>query len=347
MLALRAGHLAADADPGPPLLPRRVEPRAGGGADGIVLPRRGVSPAGRYRRHRPSIDPALPAQFRKFQWKSLPGGEPTRDFVDPVKQLYRNRQLATDRGGMSVGEAALADPSGGATVDADNPWPGLLAFRETDAGLFPGTPQRNRGTVPARDARAARPSCSACPAWASHRCCRPASSRGCGGSRFFRCISGWTSHPSGRTWWRRSARRSRRRRRPTRSKCRRHPATRRCGSTSTATAINFWNTRNRPVMPLLVFDQFEEIFTLGRLDPSRAEAPSALADQLADLAECRPPAALKAWIDEHPDEAADFSVRPSPLQDSAGNSRGLPARPGSPPAAHAVGRAHIACDCGA
>src|SRR5271169_731201 len=63
-------------------------------------------------------------------------------------------------------------------------------------------------------------------------------------------------------------------------------------------ANNFWNSRNRPMMPLLVFDQFEEMFTLGRLDGDRTAATEAFLEQLADLAECRPPAKLKAWIDE-------------------------------------------------
>jgi hypothetical protein len=39
-------------------------------------------------------EPALPAKFRAIQWVNLPGGEPTADFVDRVKQLYRKRQLA-------------------------------------------------------------------------------------------------------------------------------------------------------------------------------------------------------------------------------------------------------------
>jgi hypothetical protein len=38
--------------------------------------------------------PALPERFREIQWKSLPGGQPTPDFVERVKQLYRKRQLA-------------------------------------------------------------------------------------------------------------------------------------------------------------------------------------------------------------------------------------------------------------
>jgi hypothetical protein len=38
--------------------------------------------------------PALPAKFRTVQTTSLPGGQPTLDFVDRVRQLYRKRQLA-------------------------------------------------------------------------------------------------------------------------------------------------------------------------------------------------------------------------------------------------------------
>jgi WD40 repeat protein len=69
----------------------------------------------------------------------------------------------------------------------------------------------------------------------------------------------------------------------------------------------FWNRRNRPIVPLLVFDQFEEIFTLGRLDADRAQATGIAIEQLADLAEGRPPAALKARMDQHPEEAEAFN----------------------------------------
>lgn len=34
-------------------------------------------------------DPAIPSRFRATQWKSLPGGQPTPDFVSRVQQLYR------------------------------------------------------------------------------------------------------------------------------------------------------------------------------------------------------------------------------------------------------------------
>ena len=70
---------------------------------------------------------------------------------------------------------------------------------------------------------------------------------------------------------------------------------------------DFWNSRNRPVTPLIVFDQFEEVFTLGRLDAQRAQATATLLDQLADLAEGRAPAALKAWLEQHPENTRNFS----------------------------------------
>ena len=42
-----------------------------------------------------SIDnPELPPQFRAVQWKPLPGGVPTGDFVERVRQLYRRHQAA-------------------------------------------------------------------------------------------------------------------------------------------------------------------------------------------------------------------------------------------------------------
>lgn len=69
------------------------------------------------------------------------------------------------------------------------------------------------------------------------------------------------------------------------------------------------------ITPVLVFDQFEEIFTLGeKSDGSRAAVEALLAD-LADLAEGRPPAALQARFDEGLGEIErfDFDSRPGRL----------------------------------
>jgi hypothetical protein len=77
---------------------------------------------------------------------------------------------------------------------------------------------------------------------------------------------------------------------------------------------DFWTRRNRPVIPLIAFDQFEEIFTLGRLDSQRVQATEFLLDQLSDLAEGRAPAALKEWLDEHPENARNFNFARHPYK---------------------------------
>ncbi len=64
------------------------------------------------------------------------------------------------------------------------------------------------------------------------------------------------------------------------------------------------DAEGRALMPLLIFDQFEEIFTLGQADDTgRMRAKEFLSD-LADLVENRPPAALEARI-EFDDAAAE------------------------------------------
>ncbi len=66
----------------------------------------------------------------------------------------------------------------------------------------------------------------------------------------------------------------------------------------------FWSPRNRPVTPLLVFDQFEEVFTLGKRRPQAAEA---FLVELAALTEGHPPEAVRARLDENPEEARGFA----------------------------------------
>ncbi|HVU22607.1 MAG TPA: hypothetical protein VHE13_00680 [Opitutus sp.] len=62
----------------------------------------------------------------------------------------------------------------------------------------------------------------------------------------------------------------------------------------------------RTLTPILIFDQFEEIFTLGQTDDAgRARAREFLAD-LADLVENRPPVSLEARIDRDEVDAAKF-----------------------------------------
>ncbi|HEY2296069.1 MAG TPA: hypothetical protein VGM86_35670 [Thermoanaerobaculia bacterium] len=74
---------------------------------------------------------------------------------------------------------------------------------------------------------------------------------------------------------------------------------------------DFWSPRNRPVTPLLVFDQFEELFTLGK---GRQDAVGTFVDELADLVEGRPPEAVKARLDAAPDQARGFAASRHPYK---------------------------------
>ena len=61
--------------------------------------------------------------------------------------------------------------------------------------------------------------------------------------------------------------------------------------------IDIWSAKNRLLTPILAFDQFEEIFTLGRATDAQRERGRAFLAELADLVENRPPAALRAKFD--------------------------------------------------
>jgi tetratricopeptide (TPR) repeat protein len=73
---------------------------------------------------------------------------------------------------------------------------------------------------------------------------------------------------------------------------------------------HFWSPRNDLVTPFLVFDQFEECFTLGRETSGREQRGAAFISELADLVENRPPAALRG----DPQRAREFSFKPRPLR---------------------------------
>jgi WD40 repeat protein len=70
-----------------------------------------------------------------------------------------------------------------------------------------------------------------------------------------------------------------------------------------------WSERNRPVAPVLVLDQFEEIFTLGQeTEASRARSEGFLAE-LADLVENRPPDAVRQALETDPTAARRFDFK--------------------------------------
>ncbi|MGA8031323.1 MAG: hypothetical protein WCB48_02930, partial [Casimicrobiaceae bacterium] len=65
----------------------------------------------------------------------------------------------------------------------------------------------------------------------------------------------------------------------------------------------------KPLIPLLIFDQFEEIFTLAQADDAGRRRAAQFIDDLADLVENRPPKALEARMetDESAAEKFDFT----------------------------------------
>lgn len=69
----------------------------------------------------------------------------------------------------------------------------------------------------------------------------------------------------------------------------------------------FWDARNYPVTPVLVIDQFEEIFTLGMATPQRQARSARFMAELGDLIDNRPPDALVRRLDADPDAAADYA----------------------------------------
>lgn len=75
-----------------------------------------------------------------------------------------------------------------------------------------------------------------------------------------------------------------------------------------------WSPRNRVVTPLLVFDQFEEVFTLGRRNPARAEETDAFLTELADLCEGSVPASVRERLEADPSAAREFSFNRHPYK---------------------------------
>ena len=70
--------------------------------------------------------------------------------------------------------------------------------------------------------------------------------------------------------------------------------------------FELWSARNYPLTPLIVLDQFEELFTLGERLP---DLVAAFRDELGDLAENRIPADLATRIDNDEELAGRFNLR--------------------------------------
>jgi WD40 repeat protein len=72
------------------------------------------------------------------------------------------------------------------------------------------------------------------------------------------------------------------------------------------TDFELWNTQNYPLTPVIVLDQFEELFTLGERVPHLVDE---FRNELGDLAENRIPADLATQIDNDEAVAGQFNLR--------------------------------------
>ena len=66
------------------------------------------------------------------------------------------------------------------------------------------------------------------------------------------------------------------------------------------------DAQGRTLTPLLIFDQFEEVFTLGQADDAGKRRASQFLQDLADLVENRAPAALEARLEKDDSAVEDF-----------------------------------------
>jgi hypothetical protein len=100
--------------------------------------------------------------------------------------------------------------------------------------------------------------------------------------------------------------------------------------------VDIWSAKNRLLTPVLAFDQFEEIFTLGRADDECSERSRAFLAELTCLVENRPPAAVQEQLDRGELDPARFnfskpscqvilSLREDFLPDLEGLKREMPA----------------------
>lgn len=89
-----------------------------------------------------------------------------------------------------------------------------------------------------------------------------------------------------------------------------------------ASSVTLWELVHRQpflvppgaATPVLIFDQFEEIFTLGRQDPAREAGAVAWLEQIADLIQCRPPKSLEARFAGNRKLARDYDFGRCPVR---------------------------------
>jgi WD40 repeat protein len=76
----------------------------------------------------------------------------------------------------------------------------------------------------------------------------------------------------------------------------------------------FWSERNRPVTPVIVFDQFEEIFTIGQETEESRDRSAGFLAELGDLVENRPPDSVRDALEAESTAARQFDFKRSTVK---------------------------------
>jgi tetratricopeptide (TPR) repeat protein len=73
--------------------------------------------------------------------------------------------------------------------------------------------------------------------------------------------------------------------------------------------VDFWGPRNRLLTPVVVLDQFEEIFTLGHRSEKSNARVAEFQKELESVLEHRPPDAVRERLEANPDDALRFDLK--------------------------------------
>ena len=74
---------------------------------------------------------------------------------------------------------------------------------------------------------------------------------------------------------------------------------------------DFWSSRQHLLTPVIVLDQFEELFTLGRATDALRAWGHALVAELADLIENRPPESIRIRLEKGQAQPTDYNFDPA------------------------------------
>ncbi len=73
--------------------------------------------------------------------------------------------------------------------------------------------------------------------------------------------------------------------------------------------VDFWGPRNRLLTPVIVLDQFEEVFTLGQRSERTAARVAEFASELESVIEHRPPDAVRERLEASPEDALAYDFQ--------------------------------------